>query len=90
MLVPCDFSRLRAALGGGMAVQRSVAEKWKEITGRPLIEAYGLTETSPAACVNPVTVQDYNGKIGLPIPSTIVEIRDDEEKPLGVGEIGEI
>lgn len=86
----CDFSRLRAALGGGMAVQRSVAEKWKEITGRPLIEAYGLTETSPAACVNPVTVQDYNGKIGLPIPSTIVEIRDDEEKPLGVGEIGEI
>ncbi|MDH5580588.1 MAG: AMP-binding protein, partial [Bdellovibrionales bacterium] len=86
----CDFSRLRATLGGGMAVQKAVAEKWKEVTGQPLIEAYGLTETSPAACVNPISLSDYNGKIGLPIPSTIVEIRDEEEKELEVGEVGEI
>ncbi|MFZ8932434.1 MAG: AMP-binding protein [Bacteriovoracaceae bacterium] len=86
----CDFSRLRATLGGGMAVQKAVAEKWKEVTGRPLIEAYGLTETSPAACVNPISLDNYNGKIGLPIPSTVVEIRDDQGKELEVGEVGEI
>lgn len=85
-----DFSHLKVALGGGMAVQKPVAEKWKQITGRPLIEAYGLTETSPAACINPMTLKDYNGFIGLPIPSTEVEIKDDNGVTLPLGEIGEI
>src|SRR5699024_2211511 len=71
-----DFSALRLTLGGGAAVQRTVAEKWKQITGVPLIEAYGLTETSPAAVINPLQLRDYNGAIGLPIPSTQVTIRD--------------
>ncbi len=77
-----DFSRLRIALGGGMAVQRAVAERWKKVTGKPLIEAYGLTETSPAACINPLTITDYNGSIGVPIPSTYVSIRDEENHEL--------
>lgn len=85
-----DFSHLRVSLGGGMAVQKVVAERWKQVTGKPLIEAYGLTETSPAACINPMTLKDYNGFIGLPIPSTDVEIKDDDGKTLPVGEIGEI
>ncbi len=85
-----DFSHLKVTLGGGMAVQKAVAEKWKEVTGRPLIEAYGLTETSPAACINPMSLKDYNGFIGLPIPSTEVEIKDDNGKTLPLGEIGEI
>ncbi|PKH75776.1 AMP-binding protein, partial [Stenotrophomonas sp. Betaine-02u-23] len=65
-----DFSTLKVTLGGGMAVQRSVAERWKKTTGVTLVEAYGLTETSPAACINPLTLAEYNGSIGLPIPST--------------------
>ena len=77
-----DFSSLKIALGGGMAVRKSVAAKWKETTGTPLVEAYGLTETSPAACINPMTLKDFNGKIGLPIPSTIVAIKDDEGRDL--------
>jgi long-chain acyl-CoA synthetase len=85
-----DFSELKVALGGGMAVQKAVAEKWKQVTGRPLIEAYGLTETSPAACINPMTLKDYNGYIGVPIPSTEVEIKDDNGQSMPVGEIGEI
>ena len=85
-----DFSHLRLTLGGGMAVQKTVAERWKQVTGRPLIEAYGLTETSPAACINPMTLKDYNGYIGLPIPSTDVEIKNDDNKTLPLGEIGEI
>lgn len=88
--VRLDFSHLKVALGGGMAVQKGVAEKWKQVTARPLIEAYGLTETSPAACINPMTLQDYNGYIGLPISSTVVEIRNDEGKSLDFEEIGEI
>jgi long-chain acyl-CoA synthetase len=85
-----DFSHLKLTLGGGMAVQKSVAEKWKQVTGKPLIEAYGLTETSPAACINPMTLKEYNGLIGLPISSTDVEIKDDNGKTLPIGEIGEI
>lgn len=85
-----DFSSLKITLGGGMAVQRAVAENWKEVTGRPLIEAYGLTETSPAACINPLNLKEYNGFIGLPIPSTEVVIKDDDGKDLGVNEVGEI
>ena len=61
------------SLGGGMAVQRAVAERWKQVTGKPLIEAYGLTETSPGACINPLVAgAEYNGFAGLPISSTIV------------------
>ena len=85
-----DFSHLKVTLGGGMAVQRAVAEKWKKTTGCVLIEAYGLTETSPAACINPMTLKDYNGQIGLPIPSTEVVIKDDDGKDLPTGERGEI
>lgn len=86
-----DFSSLRLALGGGMAVQESVAKKWHEVTGVPLIEAYGLTETSPAACINPLDLKEYNGSIGLPLPSTVVSIRDPEtEDELSVGEVGEL
>ena len=75
-----DFSSLRIALGGGMAVQEAVADRWKEVTGSPLIEAYGLTETSPAATINPLDLPAYNGSIGLPIPSTEVALRDDAGK----------
>ena len=85
-----DFSELKIALGGGMAVQKAVAAKWKEVTGKPLVEAYGLTETSPAACINPLNIPDYNGKIGLPISSTEVKILDDEGNELPIGENGEI
>ena len=85
-----DFSKLKISLGGGMAVQRAVAEKWKEITGTPLIEAYGLTETSPAACINPMTLKDYNGFIGVPLPSTDVKIKDDDGKNVNTGDVGEI
>ena len=85
-----DFSALKISLGGGMAVQRAVAEKWKAKTGVPLIEAYGLTETSPAACINPMDLSDYNGKIGLPISSTDMAILNDEGRALPAGEIGEI
>lgn len=85
-----DFSKFKLTLGGGMAVQKAVAEKWKNITGVPLIEAYGLTETSPAACINPLNIPEYNGFIGLPISSTEVVIKNDEEETLAVGEVGEI
>jgi long-chain acyl-CoA synthetase len=81
-----DFSKLRLTLGGGMAVQRAVAERWKQITGVTLIEAYGLTETSPAATINPLDLPEYNGCIGLPISSTEVAIRDDDGKDLPMGE----
>ena len=86
-----DFSGLRMSLGGGMAVQRAVAERWKQVTGRPLVEAYGLTETSPGACINPFT-QDaqFNGTAGLPIPSTTITIRDDDANVLPLGQTGEI
>lgn len=85
-----DFSSWRLALGGGMAVQKAVAEKWKQTTGTPLIEAYGLTETSPAACINPLDMKEYNGTIGLPIPSTEIEIRDPAGQPVASGESGEL
>ena len=85
-----DFSNLRMTLGGGMAVQRAVAEKWKQVTGVPLIEAYGLTETSPAASINPMNMKDYNGAIGLPISSTECQVINDDGKPQPVGETGEL
>lgn len=73
-----DFSALRYGLGGGMAVQRSTAEDWQRVTGTPLIEAYGLTETSPGATINPINIRGYNGSIGVPIPSTEVRLRLDD------------
>jgi long-chain acyl-CoA synthetase len=85
-----DFSRLHLSLGGGMAVQRAVAERWKKVTGCTLVEAYGLTETSPAACINPLDLKDYNSSIGLPIPSTDVAIWSEENQPLPIGEVGEL
>lgn len=85
-----DFSKLILTLGGGMSVQNSVAQRWKETTGKALIEAYGLTETSPAACMNPMTLEEFNGMIGLPISSTEVSIQDDDWHELALGESGEI
>jgi long-chain acyl-CoA synthetase len=85
-----DFSTFRVTLGGGMAVQEAVAVKWKKVTGSTLIEAYGLTETSPAATINPVDIPAYNGSIGLPISSTEIELRDDDGKPVPLGQPGEI
>jgi len=85
-----DFSTWRLSLGGGMAVQKAVADRWKQVTGVPLAEAYGLTETSPAACINPLNVSAYNGTIGLPIPSTEIEIRDADGHEVAYGESGEL
>ena len=85
-----DFSHLRLTLGGGMAVQRAVAERWKQVTGCTLVEAYGLTETSPAACINPMDLAEYNGAIGLPVPSTDACIKDDDGHQLASGEVGEL
>jgi long-chain acyl-CoA synthetase len=85
-----DFSRLKLTLGGGMAVQQPVAERWKKTTGAPLIEAYGLTETSPAVCVNPLNLTEFNGSIGLPLPSTEVSIQDENGNMLDLGEDGEL
>jgi long-chain acyl-CoA synthetase len=84
-----DFSHLQITLGGGMAVQASVARRWKEVTGKILTQAWGLTETSPAACINPTT-EGFNGSIGLPISSTEISIRDDAGGELAIGEVGEI
>ncbi|TAK92162.1 MAG: long-chain-fatty-acid--CoA ligase [Burkholderiaceae bacterium] len=84
-----DFSHLRLTLGGGAAVQRAVAERWREMTGDPIVEAYGLTECSPGVCVNLPDAQ-YNGSIGLPLPSTEISIRDDNFNELGLGEEGEL
>ena len=85
-----DFSRVHMTLGGGMAVQRAVAERWKKMTGSTLAEAYGLTETSPAVCINPLDLAEYNGSIGLPVPSTDVAIWSEDGKPLATGEVGEL
>lgn len=86
-----DFSGLQVTLGGGMAVQEAVARHWKEVTGNTLVQAYGLTETSPAACINPLAEgMEFNGSIGLPISSTEASIRDDDGAEMAIGEVGEI
>lgn len=85
-----SFSSLRLSLGGGMAVQRTVAKKWKERTGSTLLEAYGLTEASPAVTINPMNLPDFNGSIGLPLPSTDVSIRDEEGNELPLNTAGEL
>ncbi len=85
-----DFSKVKVCVGGGMAVQKAVADKWKQVTGKVLLEGYGLTETSPSATMNPLTLTDYSGSIGLPLPSTVVSIRDDSKKEVAQGAPGEI
>ncbi len=85
-----DFSNLKLTLGGGMATQRAVAEKWKKITGTPIVEAYGLTECSPGVCCNPLNIEAYSGGIGLPVPSTEVELRDGDGKLVPQGQPGEM
>ena len=85
-----DFSTMRVTLGGGMAVQGPVAERWLKVTGTPLLQAYGLTETSPAATINPLDMDAFNGSIGLPISSTEVAIRDDVGMEVPQGQVGEI
>jgi long-chain acyl-CoA synthetase len=85
-----DFASFTFTLGGGMAVQEAVARRWKEVTGVTLSEAYGLTETSPGATVNPLDLAAYNGSIGLPIPSTEIVLRDDAGRDVPLGEPGEV
>ena len=85
-----NFKGLRAANGGGMAVQRAVAERFVGLTGCPIIEGYGLSETSPVLTCNPATSAEYTGTIGLPVPSTEISIRDEEGRELALGEAGEI
>lgn len=85
-----DFSRLKLTVGGGMATQRAVAEKWKAITGTPIVEAYGLTEASPGVCCNPFNIPAYTGSIGLPVSSTEVQLRNGNGQEVGIGEAGEL
>ena len=85
-----DFSGLRVSLGGGMAVQRTVAEQWQRITGNVLTQAWGLTETSPGATINPVDLTGFNGSIGLPLPSTDITVRDDTGSEVPRGQTGEL
>ena len=85
-----DFSGLRLTIGGGMAVQEAISRKWQEVTGIIITQAYGLTETSPAAVSNPLYLEHFNGSIGLPISSTEAQIFDDDGNEMALGEIGEI
>ena len=85
-----DFSNFKFGLGGGMAVQRPVAEKWQKVTGTVLLEGYGLTECSPVVAVNPPQLEAYKGAIGLPVPSTDIMLIDDNGNEVGVGESGEL
>lgn len=85
-----DFSKLKISNGGGMAVQRTVAEQWKKITGCPIAEGYGLSETAPTLTCNPATATEFNGSIGIPVPSTYISIRDDDGNEVPLGEPGEI
>ncbi len=85
-----DFSTLRTSIAGGMAAQRSVAEKWRQATGCLLLQGYGLSETSPTLAANPLSAAEFTGTIGLPVPSTDLSVRDDEGRPLPPGEPGEL
>lgn len=85
-----NFSSWKLVLGGGMATQKTVAQEWKAITGVPIIDAYGLTEASPGVCANPLNNPEYTGTAGLPVSNTDIEIRDDNGKVLGIGEVGEL
>jgi long-chain acyl-CoA synthetase len=85
-----DFRSFRLTLGGGMAVQEAVAKRWKDVTGVTLVEAYGLTETSPAATINPLDSAGYTGTIGLPVPSTDIVLRNESGDNVALGQAGEI
>ncbi|MBI3284896.1 MAG: long-chain-fatty-acid--CoA ligase [Burkholderiales bacterium] len=85
-----DFSSLKVSIGGGMAVQQAVADKWMKLTGNPIIEGYGLSETSPGATFNPADATAYSGVIGVPLPSTEIIILDDAGQPVALGQPGEI
>ena len=85
-----DFSKFKFGLGGGMAVQRPVAEKWEQVTGKVLLEGYGLTECSPVVTVNPPTIDAYRGSIGIPLPSTEIKLCDDDGNEVPLGEAGEM
>jgi len=85
-----DFSHLRLATAGGMAMQKIVADRWQKATKVPILEGYGLTETSPVATTNPVDLTEFSGNIGLPVPSTVITIRDDDGNALPQGQSGEI
>ncbi|MFQ6371047.1 long-chain-fatty-acid--CoA ligase FadD [Shewanella sp. YIC-542] len=85
-----DFSSLKLSMGGGMAVQRAVAEKWQHLTKTKLLEGYGLTEASPVVAGTPYNLEGYNGSIGLPMPSTLIEVRGDDGQALPPGECGEL
>jgi long-chain acyl-CoA synthetase len=85
-----DFSGLKVSNGGGMAVQKAVADRWVQVTGCPIAEGYGLSETSPCATCNPADTTEYTGTIGLPFPSTEIAILDDAGNPLPLGQAGEI
>jgi len=85
-----DFSHVKVCGAGGMAMQKAVADRWQKVTGRVILEGYGLTETSPVATMNPPSLTAFNGSIGLPVPSTDIEIRDDDNKPVPLGKPGEI
>jgi long-chain acyl-CoA synthetase len=85
-----DFSKLKVALGGGTAVQKSVAEKWEKLTGCVLLEGYGLTECCPTVTVNPPHLEKYKGSIGMPVPSTEIKLVDDDGKEVALGESGEM
>lgn len=89
-LAQVDFSHCRLCLAGGMSLQKKVADLWQEKTGCPVLQAYGLTEASPGVCINPVSTTQYTGKIGLPIPSTEISIRDEHDNELPVGAKGEL
>jgi len=85
-----DLRHLKLAVAGGMAVQHVVAHRWKERAGVPLVEGYGLTESAPVAIANPVTIAEWSGQIGIPLPSTEAAILDDAGQPVATGEVGEI
>jgi long-chain acyl-CoA synthetase len=85
-----DWRGLKLAVAGGMAVQQVVAHRWKQMTGVPLVEGYGLTESAPVAIANPVTIDEWSGQIGVPLPSTDAAILDDDGRPVALGEVGEI
>ncbi len=85
-----DFSAVKLCVGGGMAVQKAVADKWQQVTGKVLLEGYGLTETSPCATMNPHNLSAYSGAIGIPLPSTDIVLRDDNDKDVKLGDAGEI
>lgn len=88
--VQCDFSHLKMTLGGGMAVQQSVAKRWKAVTGCALLEAYGLTETSPAVTMTPMNIKEFKGSIGVPLPSTEIKLVDAHGHEVKLGDSGEL